>query len=209
MSEWYVDTPAQPVATIILAHGAGAGAESEFMVDMAAQLAALNINVVRFNFEYMVTIKATGKRRPPDKMLKLETCFQSVIASVKNKWPDLPLFLGGKSMGGRVATLILEQSEALGAIALGYPFHPPGKPEKLRTEHLLPLQKPLLIIQGERDTFGRREEVESYGLPAAIQTAYLADGDHSFKPRKASGLTQGEHIQSAAELSLAFIKAII
>lgn len=209
MSEWYVDTPANPVATVVLAHGAGAGAESEFMVDMAAQLAARNINVVRFNFPYMDTIKETGKKRPPDRMPKLEDRFNTVIENVQAKWPDLPLFIGGKSMGGRVATLILEQSKALGAIALGYPFHPPGKPENLRTEHLLALEKPLLIVQGERDTFGRREEVESYGLSSAVQTAFLADGDHSFKPRKASGLTRDEHIQSAARLSVAFIEALV
>ncbi|PRO72498.1 alpha/beta hydrolase [Alteromonas alba] len=207
MSEWYVDTPAKPVATVILAHGAGAGAESEFMVDMAAQLAAQNINVVRFNFPYMEIIKETGKKRPPDKMPKLETCFHSVIENVQAKWADLPLFIGGKSMGGRVATLILEQSKALGAIALGYPFHPPGKPEKLRTGHLLALEKPLLIIQGERDTFGRRDEVEDYGLSSAVQTEFLADGDHSFKPRKSSGLTQDEHIQNAARLTVSFIEA--
>ncbi len=209
MTELVVNTPAEPVATVILAHGAGAGAESEFMVDMAAHLTAQNINVVRFNFPYMDTIKQTGKRRPPDKMPKLEDCFHSVIEQVQRQWPDLPLFIGGKSMGGRVATLILQQSTAAGAIALGYPFHPPGKPEKLRTEHLLKLNKPLLIIQGERDTFGRRDEVESYGLPVAIQCAFLTDGDHSFKPRKASGLTQGEHMQSAAGLSVSFIEALL
>nr|WP_139142044.1 alpha/beta family hydrolase [Alteromonas lipolytica] len=189
-----------------MAHGAGAGAESEFMADMASELAAQAINVVRFNFPYMVTIKETGKKRPPDRMPKLEASFTETIAAVKTQWPDLPLFIGGKSMGGRVSTLILDNSDAVGGVALGYPFHPPGKPEKLRTEHLASLNKPLLIIQGERDTFGRQDEVTTYSLSAAIETVFLADGDHSFKPRKASGYTQSGHILSAAEQVKTFIE---
>lgn len=209
MSEWYVDTPANPIATIILAHGAGAGAESEFMQEVASNMRQLNINVVRFNFPYMETIKATGKKRPPDRMPKLEASFVAVTERVTIQWPDLPLFIGGKSMGGRVATRILDQSEAIGAIALGYPFHPPGKPEKQRTEHLANLQKPLLIIQGERDTFGRREEVEGYALSPAIQTEFLADGDHSFKPRKASGCTHSGHIETATRQAQTFMQAML
>lgn len=208
MSEWFENTPANPVATLILAHGAGAGAESDFMADMAAALAAQHIHVVRFNFPYMDTIKATGKKRPPDRMPVLEARFADMIDAVTAKWPQRPLFIGGKSMGGRVATLILDKSVVTGAVALGYPFHPPGKPDKLRTEHLASMQKPLLIIQGERDTFGRRDEVESYPLSGTVKTAFLPDGDHSFKPRKASGYTQAQHITAAADLIGAFIKEV-
>lgn len=207
MSDWFLNMPDKPIASVILAHGAGAGAESDFMADMATELAERNFNVVRFNFPYMETIRETGKKRPPDRMPVLEACYLQTIQSVKAKWPDLPLFIGGKSMGGRVATLILDKAEVAGGIALGYPFHPPGKPEKLRTDHLGKLTTPLLILQGERDTFGRREEVESYDLSDSIQTEFLADGDHSFKPRKASGLTQAEHIKSAASLTKSFIEA--
>ncbi|WP_374211864.1 alpha/beta family hydrolase [Alteromonas gilva] len=195
------------VATVILAHGAGAGAESEFMASMAQLLAQQNINVVRFNFAYMQTVLATGKRRPPDRMPRLLECFNAVIARVTQQWPTLPLFVGGKSMGGRVATMLLDDSPARGGIALGYPFHPPGKPDKLRTEHLESLQKPLLIVQGERDTFGTQKEVRGYSLSSAIDTQFLADGDHSFKPRKASGYSQQQHIAAAARHCQRFIAA--
>lgn len=113
-------------------------------------------------------------------------------------------------MGGRMSTMVYEGiSNVRGAIALGYPFHPPGKPEKTRTEHLLTAAKPLLIIQGERDTFGNKNEIESgeenYALSSTIECVFLEDGDHSFKPRKASGKTQQQHIIKAAELTAAFI----
>lgn len=206
MCNWWVTESATPTVTLLLAHGAGAGAESDFMQDMATQLSELDVRVVRFNFPYMTQIADTGKKRPPDSMPKLEAHFKNVIEQALHKWPDAPLFIGGKSMGGRVATLIAHDTDAVGVIALGYPFHPPGKPEKLRTEHLMLFEKPLLIVQGERDTFGNRQEVEGYSLPERISTLYLTDGDHSFKPRKASGFTQSAHIASAAQRCAAFFR---
>ena len=202
-----------PVACLILGHGAGAGKEHEFMQDMANELVAQNISTVLFNFPYMQTIKATGKRRPPEKADKLMSHFTAVIETCSkdnSALHNLPVFIGGKSMGGRMATMVYEGiSNVKGAIALGYPFHPPGKPEKTRTEHLLTAAKPLLIIQGERDTFGTKNEIESgeenYALSSTIECVFLEDGDHSFKPRKASGKTQQEHIVKAAELTAAFI----
>ncbi|NVK56489.1 MAG: alpha/beta hydrolase [Alteromonadaceae bacterium] len=199
----------EPVAVVVFAHGAGAGADSGFMVSMAQALANKNILVARFNFAYMQTIIATGKRRPPDRMPLLQACFNSVISSVMTQWPRLPLFIGGKSMGGRVASMVLDESPALGGIALGYPFHPPGKPDKLRTEHLEELQKPLLIVQGQRDTFGTQKEVAGYALAPGIEMAFLADGDHSFKPRKASGFSGDDHLATAATYCEQFIKARI
>lgn len=205
-----VKRASQPVARLILAHGAGAGKEHDFMQQMAERLTALQIEVVLFNFPYMQTIKHTGKRRPPDKSEKLLSHFDSVIAQTKATADELPTFIGGKSMGGRMASMLLANpsdgsSRVLGAIALGYPFHPPGKPEKTRTAHLVELDKPMLIIQGERDTFGTQSEVEGYTLSDTIECAFLVDGDHSFKPRKASGKTHDEHITHAAELAAAFI----
>jgi predicted alpha/beta-hydrolase family hydrolase len=204
----------KPIACLILGHGAGAGKEHEFMQAMASELVAKGISTVLFNFPYMQTIKATGKRRPPVKADKLMSHFTAVIetCSKDNKaLHNLPVFIGGKSMGGRMATMVYEAvSNVKGAIALGYPFHPPGKPEKTRTEHLQTASKPLLIIQGERDTFGTKSEVESYKksgvLSSMIECAYLEDGDHSFKPRKASGKTQEEHIAKAATLTASFIE---
>jgi predicted alpha/beta-hydrolase family hydrolase len=109
-------------------------------------------------------------------------------------------------MGGRMASMLLEESAAEGCICMGYPFHPPGKPEKLRTQHLLSINKPLLILQGERDTFGKREEIASFNLSQQIQVSYLADGDHSFKPRKASGHNLEANLHKAIEHSAAFIR---
>lgn len=193
---------ANPLARIILCHGAGAGSESDFMQALAKELEQLNLAVTLWDFPYMEKAKALGKRRPPDRLpVLLEALRQQVVQDDKR----LPLVLAGKSMGGRVATHLLNELELPG-IAYGYPFHPLGKPDKLRVEHLKELHQPLLVVQGERDGFGHQQEVAEYGLTEPVEFCWLADGDHSFKPRKASGLTQAEHIRSAAQASLKFIQ---
>ena len=111
-------------------------------------------------------------------------------------------------MGGRVASMVLEESCASGVVCLGYPFHPPGKPEKLRVEHLHGIKKKTLIVQGERDTFGKREEVAQYNLPSHFQMAWMTDGDHGFKPRKASGRTEQENWDSAVSTILQFLSKV-
>tara|TARA_B100001063_G_C16728632_1_gene537948 strand:- start:676 stop:1344 length:669 start_codon:yes stop_codon:yes gene_type:complete len=197
-----------PIARLILAHGAGAGKHHDFMQAMASQLTSQKIEVVLFNFPYMQTMMETGKRRPPDKAEKLLAHFSAIIDEVAETQTSVPTFIGGKSMGGRISTMVLDDAESIiGAIAFGYPFHPPGKPEKLRTAHLETLNKPLLILQGERDTFGTKDEVSAYSLSSAITLSYLADGDHSFKPRKQSGFTLETHIECAAKSTADFIKA--
>ncbi|MDF2179399.1 alpha/beta fold hydrolase [Aliiglaciecola sp. CAU 1673] len=190
-------------AKLLLAHGAGSGMHSDFMQQIAALIAAQGFDVYRFDFPYMQRAMQEGKRRPPDPMAKLEAAFMEAIAQLPKA---LSLFIGGKSMGGRVASMLLEQTQAKGAICLGYPFHPPGKPDKLRTEHLRKARKPMLIIQGERDTFGNQQEVGAYDLAPCIEVKFLADGDHSFKPRKASGFTQEQHMQQAALWAAAFME---
>lgn len=192
-----------PLARLVLAHGAGAGKDSEFMQDMAKALAAEGIEVLRFDFPYMQTMAETGKRRPPDRAPVLEEAYRKVIEGIDT---DLPLFIGGKSMGGRMATHVMGHTAVSGAVVLGYPFHPPGKPEKLRTEHLEVLNKPLLIVQGERDTFGKQPEVEGYALSDKVKVHFMPDGDHSLKPRKASGFTQAAHIVAAAAQIRLFIQ---
>ena len=194
-----------PIARLVLAHGAGAGKEHDFMQTMATLLNDQHIDVVLFNFPYMQTINETGKRRPPDKADKLLAHFESVIDHVVSKSDALPTFVGGKSMGGRMASMLVDSNEHVnGCVALGYPFHPPGKPEKTRTAHLASIMKPMLIVQGERDTFGTQTEVREYSLANTIQCEFLADGDHSLKPRKASGLTHQQHLEDAAKLIHAF-----
>ncbi|MFC3031738.1 alpha/beta family hydrolase [Pseudoalteromonas fenneropenaei] len=199
------DLAVQPKANFLFAHGAGAGLDSDFMQHMATLIAAQGINVARFDFTYMQQANALNKRRPPDKADKLLACFKAYLEEIDN---GLPTFIGGKSMGGRMATLLAcdNSLNIAGVLAFGYPFHPPGKPEKLRTEHFSTITLPTLILQGERDTFGTREEVGLWSLPETLQWYWLADGDHSFKPRKASGFSEAQHRQSAANRAVTFMQ---
>ncbi|NVJ67105.1 MAG: dienelactone hydrolase family protein [Gammaproteobacteria bacterium] len=191
-------------ATLVLAHGAGANSNSEFMVQMSSLIGNQDIKVLRFDFPYMQGRQATGKKSPPDRMPKLEAAFLEQLETL----PQKNLFIGGKSMGGRVATMIAEQVKPSGVICFGYPFHPPGKPEKTRTEHLKTLQTPTLIIQGSRDTFGKPEEVASYDLSSKIQVKWLDDGNHSLETLKRSAITTEQAWQLAATHARDFITAL-
>ena len=190
---------------VLFAHGAGAGMHHVFMAEMAARIASDDIQVIRFNFPYMMKNEIDGKKRPPDRLPVLLAYYQQLIEQMNVKH----LFIAGKSMGGRVASHLLEHEKVTAGICLGYPFHPPGKPEKLRTAHLELLQKPLLIIQGERDTFGRHSEVMNYPLSRYIQTHWVPDGDHGLKPRKSSGFTEEGNFTQAADVISTFIQAQI
>ncbi|ANT61058.1 alpha/beta hydrolase [Salipiger sp. CCB-MM3] len=186
--------------TVLLAHGAGAAMDSPFMERIAALLAAQGLRVARFEFAYMAQRREGGSKRPPPKVELLQEEYRAAVQALAC---DGPLIIGGKSMGGRVASLIAEDLFAAGRIAgllcLGYPFHPTGKPEKLRTEHLAALQVPTLICQSTRDPFGTREEVAGYELSERIALHWLEDGDHDLKPRKrVSGLDHEDNLQSAA-----------
>ncbi|WP_051275240.1 alpha/beta fold hydrolase [Aestuariibacter salexigens] len=193
-----------PIARLLLAHGAGADMHSDFMQQMASELAQRGISVRLFNFPYMVKREQDGKKRPPDRFPVLQDSFNQQIERCES---DVPLFIGGKSMGGRVATTILQQADTVRAcICLGYPFHPPGKPEKLRTEHLVEMAKPVLIVQGERDTFGNQQEIADYVLSETIKYAFCRDGDHSLKPRKSSGLSHDDNITFAADHIAQFVR---
>ncbi len=107
------------------------------------------------------------------------------------------LVIGGKSLGGRIASMVADEAGVRGLVCLGYPFHPPGKPEQLRTEHLQMLRTPALIVQGTRDALGSREEVAGYRLSPSIRIAWIEEGDHSFKPRKSSGRTEAQNLSEA------------
>lgn len=177
-------------------HGAGAPMDSEFMEQMTQALASDEIEIVRFEFPYMANRRVTGKKAPPPKAEKLIATCLSVI----EQYDDAPLFLMGKSMGGRIGSMVLEQTHALAAFALGYPFHPSGKPDNLRIAHLQSLTKPLIIMQGTRDPLGNKEEVDMYSLPASVTVQWFADGNHDLKPRVASGYTQRDYIAQVATL---------
>ena len=194
---------------LIMAHGAGAGMGSDFMETMAGLLCDQGITVARFEFPYMQQRRATGTKRPPDRQPKLLQCWHEVIQLVKTS-SDSPLFIGGKSMGGRMATLwSAEASEAFaikGVVCLGYPFYAPGKQDRPRIEHLSSVSVPHLVVQGERDRMGDYATVSGYTLSENIEITWLADGDHDLKPRKSSGMTHRQHLHQAARLVSGFIR---
>jgi predicted alpha/beta-hydrolase family hydrolase len=198
------DGPGDALHTLVLAHGAGAPMDSAFMNDFAQRLAARAIAVVRFEFPYMQRLRKGESRGAPDRMPVLETCFRDVLRELGGA---TTLFVGGKSMGSRVATQIADAEGVRGAVALGYPFHPPKQHEKLRVAHLAALRTPTLIVQGTRDPFGSPEEIASYPLSSAIEVKYVEDGDHSFEPRKKSGRTEAQNLEEAAEWVAAFMRA--
>ncbi|WP_025673381.1 alpha/beta family hydrolase [Salinivibrio socompensis] len=206
MMDLQFDGPESATDWVIVAHGAGAGKEHEFMTDIATRI-GVDCRVVRFNFPYMEKCKEDGKKRPPDRAPKLLAHFESVIDVVDGLRPkESRLWLAGKSMGGRMASHLTDHSSVSGVICFGFPFHPPGKPEKYKGEHLATVTKPLLIVQGERDTFGRKEDVMGYPCSSSIERMFVPDGDHSFKPRKASGYTELDNRQFAVNCLLDFIE---
>ncbi|OZG73731.1 alpha/beta hydrolase [Hahella sp. CCB-MM4] len=192
---------------LLLAHGAGAPMDSEFMDHMAAVIAGDDISVVRFEFPYMAKRREDGRKRPPDRQPKLLESFMAAVSACDSR---ARVFVGGKSMGGRMASLLVDEfgrdiSNLSGWCALGYPFHPPGKPENLRTEHLGRLKAPGLIIQGSRDPFGNQEEGVEKHLGANIRISWAMDGNHDLAPRKSSGVTTEENWNNAAREIREFI----
>ncbi|MDH4608124.1 alpha/beta family hydrolase [Pseudomonas sp. BN102] len=194
------------VSTLILAHGAGAPMDSPFMDDMAQRLAARGVAVVRFEFPYMAARREDGRRRPPNQQAQLLACWREIHALVRQQVTGR-LAIGGKSMGGRMASLLADELGADALVCLGYPFHAVGKADKPRVAHLADLKTSALIVQGERDAMGDRLTVEGYNLSDAIHVHWLVAGDHDLKPLKASGLTHEQHLQSAADEVAKFLTA--
>ena len=182
---------------LILAHGAGAPMDSPFMSGMAARLAEQGVRVVRFEFPYMASRRRDGGKRPPNPQAQLLDCWRGVWRAVNEHEPG-SWAIGGKSMGGRMASLLADELGVPALVCLGYPFHAAGKPEKPRVEHLATLQAPTLIVQGERDALGSRERVSGYTLSPAIRLYWLAAADHDLAPLKASGFTHAGHLDEAA-----------
>lgn len=209
-TDFLFDGPEDARVTIMLAHGAGAPMDSASMTATARALAAAGFRVARFEFGYMAA-RRTGTRKPPP---KAETVMVEYVAAIDDLGAtDGPLIIGGKSMGGRVASMIADAEFAAGRIAgllcLGYPFHPPGRPGQLRTAHLGGLKCPALICQGTRDEFGVPDEVASYGLSPAIEVKWLEDGDHDLKPRKSiSGFSAADHLKTVADSVSAWVGRI-
>lgn len=205
-----IDGPETAEATVLLAHGAGAPMDSASMTAAARALADAGLRVARFEFGYMAGRRTEAGRKPPP---RAETLIGEYVAAVEQLGAKQPLIIGGKSMGGRVASMAADALYAEGRISgllcLGYPFHPPGRPEQLRTKHLATLETPALICQGTRDQFGTKEEVPNYTLSDRIELLWLEDGDHDLKPRKAiSGHTAAEHMRTMAETAARWIERL-
>jgi hypothetical protein len=179
--------------------------DTPFMTFFAAALAARGWRVVRFEFPYMARRRREPKRPPPDRQTVLLDTWRHVIAELG---PE-QLVIGGKSMGGRIASLVADASGVAGLACLGYPFHPAGKPERLRTGHLAELRTPCLICQGTRDTLGSAAEVAGYNLARSIRLHWAADGDHDLKPRKASGRSTEQNWTEAVEALDGFFRDLV
>ncbi len=174
------------------------------MEEMAARLAAHGVNVLRFEFPYMAQRRQDGGKRPPNPAPKLLECWREVYTTVR-PYVAGRLAVGGKSMGGRMASLLADELGADALVCLGYPFYAVGKPEKPRVEHLAALKTRTMIVQGERDALGNREAVQGYTLSPSIEVLWLVAGDHDLKPLKASGFSHEQHLEAAAQRVAGFL----
>ena len=197
MTKFLIDGAGDAAHTYVFAHGAGGPMVSPFMATIARGIAKGGIRVVRFEFPYM----AARKKRPDPQDVLLQA-WRDVIGTLGH--PER-MVIGGKSMGGRMATMVADEMAVAGILCYGYPFHPSGQPAKLRTAHLKSLKTPALIVQGTRDSFGSRAEVETYGLPPTIRFEWIAEGDHSLRPGARSGITERENLERAVAAGVRFI----
>ena len=208
MERTLFDGPAHVARTLVLAHGAGAPMDSDFMNAIARGVGSTGTRVARFEFPYMRARREEGRRKPPDRPPVLVASWLEAIREVAGKKGAASVVIGGKSMGGRIASMVADEAGVAGLVCLGYPFHPPGQPEKLRVSHLEGLKTPALIVQGERDAFGTREEVAGYRLSKKIRIHFLPDGDHSFKPRAASSRTEKQNLDEAIAEVAEFLEGL-
>jgi len=196
--------------TLILGHGAGAGQTSDFIMSFASGLTARGVDMVTFNFLY----REQG-RRIPDPNDKLEACYRAVIEAVReqmNSGRDA-LAIGGKSMGGRIASQVAAAGigDLAGLVFLGYPLHPPGRPDRLRAKHLSDIKAPMLFVQGSRDTFGTPDELRPIVTPLEPPAdAYVVEGgDHSFKVRKGAGVSQEDIYRAIQDHIAAWLHEVV
>ncbi|MDO8432382.1 MAG: alpha/beta fold hydrolase [Candidatus Binatus sp.] len=202
-----INGPKKAALTLVLAHGAGAPMDSRFMNIVAEGVAdsRADTRVARFEFPYMQKTRATGRRSAPDLAPVLLESWRAVIAELGNA--DT-MVIGGKSMGGRMASMIADDAGVRGLVCLGYPFHAPGRPDVPRIAHLQKLRTRALILQGTRDSFGSPEEVEGYKLSRTIRVEWIEDGDHSFKPRARSGRTEKQNLEHAIAQIVDFLDSL-
>lgn len=199
------DGPSKAKLTFAFAHGAGAPMDVPFMNAIARGIAEQGIRVARFEFPYMAARRTAKKKGgAPDRQPVLLDTYRQVIEELGG---GTRVAIGGKSMGGRMATMVADEMNVRGVVVFGYPFHPPGKPQQLRTAHLETMRTSTLIVQGTRDEFGTQDEVGEYALSPSIRFEWIRDGNHSLKPRAASGATETGNIAAAIEVAATFLKA--
>ncbi|HVR41469.1 MAG TPA: alpha/beta fold hydrolase [Thermoanaerobaculia bacterium] len=199
--QYLTDGPKNAERTFVLAHGAGGPMDNAWMTKVARGLAEHGIRVVRFEFPYMAARRTGKKTGAPDRPQVLLDTWRNVITDLGDD-----LAIGGKSLGGRIASMVADEMKVRALVCFGYPFHPPGKPERTRTEHLEALRTRTLILQGERDPFGVPSDVASYKLSKSIHVEWIPDGDHSLKPRSGSGNTEASNLQQAVDLAAKFVR---
>src|SRR6187397_271974 len=179
--------------------------DSPFLARVARGLADRGVRVVRFEFPYMARRRTEGRRGAPDREPVLRERWLEMI----ERFGGGPrVAVGGKSLGGRIASMVADEARARGLVCFGYPFHPPGQPERLRTKHLETLSTPALILQGTRDPFGTREDVAGYVLSPSIRVEWLEGGDHSYKPPAKSVVTEAQNVDRAVEAAAEFLRAL-
>jgi predicted alpha/beta-hydrolase family hydrolase len=203
--DFLIDGPAEAPHTFVFAHGAGGPMDTPFMTAIARGLAARGIRVVRFEFPYMAARRIGKRNSAPDREPVLLQAWRDAVGAQPS---GTRIAIGGKSLGGRMASMVADELGVDGLVCFGYPFHPASQPQRLRTAHLQSLRTPALIIQGERDPFGNATEVVRYQLAKTIRLAWMPDGDHSFKPRVKSGATEAGNLGQTVELAAAFIRGL-
>jgi len=202
-TELLFEGPAGGADVVVLAHGAGAPMDSPFMNRVAQGLAKQGLRVARFEFPYMANRRRGGGRKAPDREPALRRTWLDVILRLGGGGQ---VVIGGKSMGGRIASLVAGEAGARGLLCFGYPFHPPGEPARLRTSHLESLAVPTLIVQGTRDPFGAPEEVAGYRLSPGIRVHWIEGGDHSLKPKARSDRTEQQNLEEAIAAGAEFVR---
>jgi len=203
--EFLFDGPESAPITLVLAHGAGAPMDSPFMARVAAGIAAEGFRVARFEFPYMRARRQGGRSGAPDRATVLQKTWLEAIETLGG---GARLAIGGKSLGGRIASIVADGEKVRGLVCLGYPFHPPGQPDRLRTRHLASLATPALFVQGTRDPFGTEEQVRSYALSPRIAFHWISDGDHSWKPRASSGRTEAQNLSEGIAAAARFLQGL-
>ncbi len=200
------DGPEDAGAQLVLAHGAGAPMDSPFMEQVARELGIRGVRVIRFEFPNMAARLSHGRRGAPDPQKVLLDSYREVVSALRARSPSPRLFIGGKSMGGRMASMLADELRVSGLVCIGYPFHPARKPEQTRVAHLASLATPSLFVQGTRDELGSRKDVLGYTLAPSIQLEWIEDGDHDLAPRKRSGFSKEQALTQGLDAIARFVE---